>query len=81
MLALNPGEWVRVVSQKPITPLPDDVMGYISKGDTVKHANARASIYEAETLVSATSSATVSHGVCFNQAQGPDVAMKLDEPK
>jgi hypothetical protein len=80
MLTMHPGEWVRIVGAGKITR-PEEVMRFIHNGDPVNHANAQVSIHEVETLLTASASATISHGVCPNRSQGPSVAMKLDEPR
>lgn len=81
MLTMHPGEWVRIIGEGRITLLPEEVRGLIRSGDAVNHANAQVSIYEAEMLLTATASAIVSRGLCLKQSQGPDVAMRLSEPR
>ena len=80
ILTMRPGEWIRIIGKGTIT-LPGEVMAFIRNGDVVSHANAQVSIYKAETLMTATALATVSHGVCPNQSQEPNVAMTIDEPR
>jgi hypothetical protein len=77
ILTMHPGEWVRIIGTGKITR-PEEVMRLIRNGDAVNHANAQVSIHMVETLLTATASATISHGVCPNRSQGPSVAMKLD---
>jgi hypothetical protein len=80
MLTMHPGEWVRIIGRGKITR-SEEVMRFIRNGDAVNHANAQVSIHRVETLLTATASATISHGVCPNRTQGPSVAMQLDVPK
>jgi hypothetical protein len=80
MLTMHPGEWVRIIGTGKITR-PEEGMRFIRNGDAVNHANAQVSIHEVETLLTANAYATISHGVCPNRSQGPDVAMKLDVSK
>jgi hypothetical protein len=80
MLTMHSGEWVRIIGKGKIT-LSEEVLRFIRNGDAVNHANAQVSIHQVETLLTANTAATISHGVCPNRRQGPNVAMKLDEPR
>jgi hypothetical protein len=80
MLTLRPGEWVQVVGKGKLT-LSDNVLPLIQKGDAVSYANANVSIYGLETKLSATASATVAHGICLIESQGPNVAVQVNAPK
>ena len=64
MLTRHPGEWVGIIGKGRIT-LPRELMGFIRNEDAVRHANARVSIHEDETLLTADASATISHAVCL----------------
>ena len=64
MLTRHPGEWVGIIGKGRIT-LAREVMGFIRNEDAVSHANAKVSIHEDETLLTANVSATISHGVCL----------------
>jgi hypothetical protein len=79
ILKMHPGESVRIIGNGRIV-LP----GLDFRPDTrdeVSHANARISIYDVETLSTATATALISHGVCPDQSQGPNVDMRLHYPK
>ena len=81
MRTMHPGEWVRIIGTGKITRPDEVIMRFIRNGDAANHANAQVSIHEVETLLTANASATISHGVCPNWSQGPNVAMKLEVPK
>ncbi len=81
ILTMPPGEWVRIIGEGKFTPPNESVNLIRSIGVAVSQANAQSSIYDAEELLTATSSATILHGVCLNQVQGPGVPMRLDAPK
>ena len=80
MLTLRPGEWVQVIGKGKLT-LSDNVLPLIQKGDAVSYANANVSIYGLETKLSATAAATVAHGSCLIESQGPNVAVQVNAPK
>ena len=80
MLTIHPGEWVRIIGKGKIT-ISEEVLRFTRNGDAVNHANAQVSIHQVETLLMANTSATISHAVCPNRSQGPNVAMKLDGPR
>lgn len=75
-----PGEWVQVIGKGKLT-LSDNVLPLIQKGDAVSYANASVSIYGLETKLSAAASATVAHGICLIESQGPNVAVQVNAPK
>lgn len=79
-LTLHPGEWALIIGDGKIT-LPKDVMAFVRNGDPVSYATARVSIYESETLLTPSASATVSRCVYLVQSQEPNVAIKVNAPK
>ncbi len=76
MLTLHPGEWVRIIGRGKIR-LPEDYKHLTRAGDVASQATANTSIYDNETLVTATASATVSHGVCLRYTQGPTLPFQI----
>lgn len=78
MLTLNLGEWVRIIGKGKITFYPAPVAG---KGpvhpDAIDRTYAQASLYRAETMLTATASAIVRRQVCLRQTYGRSFPIAL----
>jgi hypothetical protein len=80
LLSLQPGESVRVTGKAKFRPLGEShVVGHPSRGDTIEHANARSTITRTETMLGATTSASVSNVMCIVSRRGPNVPVKVSE--
>ena len=76
MLTLQPGEWVRVVAKGNIR-IDDDVIGLIRSGFPADRAYAEASLFQEETMVTSTLSATAGAEICVAQTHGQMVPIQL----
>jgi len=75
MLVLQPGEWAEILGKGHIRTIePAPVLT-----DPVKRMHAEIQIFDTETMVTSTDSATVEKEFCLNQKMGPAVPVKLLE--
>jgi hypothetical protein len=79
MVMLQRGEWVTIFGQSTIA-LSELGIGAIRAGDVVRQANTRVSLYDSQTLLTATATATVSNGICINQSHGQSMPVKVGLP-
>ena len=80
-LTLRPGEWVRITGKDKLR-VPSDGSGveHIHSG-AVDHAYAQVSIYQMETLLTPTSTATVSREICLRQTRGKKMPITITAPE
>ena len=68
MITLGPGGWVRIKAKDKIRdPLDYGITVKRSDSSAIDHAYAQVSLFHLETLVAATSSATISYEICLRQ--------------
>lgn len=79
MLALDPGEWVRIIA-KGHFDLDEDLIKLTLSGRPADQANAETSLFREETLITPTESATVAREVCLAKTQGQPVPLQLSIP-
>jgi hypothetical protein len=79
MLTLNPGEWVRVIA-KGHFDLDADLIKLTHSGHPADQANAQASLFREDTLITPMQSATVAREVCMAKTQGQTVPIQLSIP-
>lgn len=73
MLVLQPGEWAEILGKGHIRTIERAPV----VTDPVKRMFAQIQIFDAETMVTSTDSATVEKEFCLNQKMGPTVPVKL----
>jgi hypothetical protein len=79
-VALNQGQWIRIIGKGKWTlPSDEPVSGLIRSGNVADHAFARVSLYQVETLLTATTTAMVRR--CLQQAQGESVPLSIPVPQ
>jgi hypothetical protein len=82
MVTIHQGEWVRIIGEGKLTLPPDErIFELIRSGSVVDHAFAKVSLYQVETLLTATASAKVRHNLCLQQAQGAALRISLAAPQ
>ena len=75
-ITLNPGEWLRVVAKGHLA-LDDELLQLPLSEYPADHAYAETSLYKAQTLITATQSATVLQETCLTRTPGQGVPMQL----
>jgi hypothetical protein len=79
MLALNTGEWIRVIAKGHFN-LDEDLIKLTASGYPADQASAEASVFREETLITPTKSATVEREVCISKIQGQTIPIQLTIP-
>jgi hypothetical protein len=85
MVTLHQGEWVRILGEGKLTFPPEGpagpIFGLIRSGSVVDHAFAKVSLFQVETLLTATATARVRRKLCLEQAQGEAIPISLPAPQ
>lgn len=76
MITLHPGESVRIVGKGKIT-LPENSDEIKVADDPATHANVQTTVFQDETLLTSTASATSSKKVCFHSVQGQSLPLRV----
>ena len=79
MVALNSGEWVRIIGKGHLS-LDDDLIRLVMQGQPPDQLYAEASLYRSEMLITATQSATVRQEVCIEQTHANSTPIQLTIP-
>ncbi|HXY49371.1 MAG TPA: hypothetical protein VEI01_07970 [Terriglobales bacterium] len=82
MLTLNQGEWVRIIGKgKFALPTYGPIIELIHSGHAVDHVYAQVSLYRAETVLTATATATARRNLCLGHTDGQSVPITLGSPQ
>src|SRR5438105_810450 len=76
MLTLQPGEWAEIIGKGHIRG-PDSISQVRLARDPMTRMNAEIEIYQDQTLITSSDSATVSNEFCLIEKQGPNVNVKI----